>query len=418
MTDSILISGGRLIDGTGAPPLEKSIINIQGGRIEKVGVSGQVQIPSNVPVIDASGMTVIPGLIDAHVHITGPYDPNETNIVLSILKTPPPLSALWAVRNANVCLEAGYTTLRDLGVFLTRDNIEMVSVRRGIDLGLVDGPRLVVAGIVVQTSSHPELAALGRISPLVYTNYGTSDGPWEVRKRVRHLVGLDVDWIKVMASGWGGEVEKHWWPNFTLEELTALCDEAHRYRKRVAAHTASSATMLDAARAGCDTLEHLVDIDDQTIEAILERNITLVPTLSVFSDQALSRRSQHQKSNVIGQLQFMREQAFHSFQCCLQAGVRIATGTDIYRTVLPGENALEVALMVQYGMSEMEAIIAATKNSAEAVGLSEELGTLTPDKWADLLLIEGDPLQDIHILEDKSKIRLVMKGGRSKSIDG
>lgn len=203
MTDSILISGGRLIDGTGAPPLEKSIINIQGGRIEKVGVSGQVQIPSNVPVIDASGMTVIPGLIDAHVHITGPYDPNETNIVLSILKTPPPLSALWAVRNANVCLEAGYTTLRDLGVFLTRDNIEMVSVRRGIDLGLVDGPRLVVAGIVVQTSSHPELAALGRISPLVYTNYGTSDGPWEVRKRVRHLVGLDVDWIKVMASGWG-----------------------------------------------------------------------------------------------------------------------------------------------------------------------------------------------------------------------
>jgi imidazolonepropionase-like amidohydrolase len=172
--------------------------------------------------------------------------------------------------------------------------------------------------------------------------------------------------------------------------------------------------MFDAASAGCDTLEHLVDIDDRTIEIILERNITLVPTLSLFSERALSRRSRHQKPKVIDQLRRMGEHAINAFQRCLKAGVCIAAGSDLYRTLLPGENALEVVLMVEYGMSEMQAIVAATKQSAEAVDLADELGTLTPGKWADLILVEGDPLRDIHLLEDKSKIRMVMKAGQIK----
>ena len=408
-----IFKNGNVILGTGEV-IEKGAVAINDNMITFVRPTKNIRPSKKDKVFDISGKTILPGLIDAHVHLSGPYDPYETNIVLSILKTPPPLIALWAVKNANVCMEAGCTTLRDMGVLVSRDSVEMISVRRGMEMGLVDGPRLLVSGLVIQTSSHGEMASLGRLTPWVDTAYGVSDGPWEVRKRVRHLVGLDVDFIKVIASGWSGEVERNWWPNFTLEELTAICDEAHRYHKRVAAHVASAGTMLDAARAGCDTLEHLVEIDDQTIETILKRNIILVPTLSLFSERALSRRGRHQKPAVIEQLRQMTESAIPAFQRCLKAGVRMAMGTDLYRTTMPGENALEIALLVEHGMSEMDAIVTATKNSAEACGLSDQLGTVTPGKWADLLLVAGDPLQDIRILEDKNKIRLVMKGGEIK----
>jgi imidazolonepropionase-like amidohydrolase len=281
-------------------------------------------------------------------------------------------------------------------------------------MGLVDGPRLVVGGIVAATLNHPEISALGRHSHLVKTGRDVADGPWEVRKRVRKLIGLDVDFIKVFASGWGGEVERDWWPNFTVGEITAICEEAHRYRKKVAAHVSSATTIHDAANAGCDTLEHLVEIEDRTIELILERDIILIPTLDIYSERALARRKVHQKPAVIDQVRRTGERAVEAFRRCLEAGIRMAAGTDIYRTVRHGENAGEIVAMVEYGMTEMVALMAATKIGAEALALGEDLGTLVPGKWADLLLVEGDPLRDIHVLEDQKKIRVVMIGGEIK----
>ena len=320
--------------------------------------------------------------------------------------------ALAGLNNANTCLEAGFTTLRDVGGLFNRDNVEMISVRRAIEMEIADGPRLVVGGVMVQTASHLELSRLGRLTPWVNTGEDTADGPWEVRKRVRKLIGLDVDFIKVFASGWGGVVERVWWPNYTPEELAAICDEAHRYGKRVAAHVTTPTTNLNAIVAGCDTLEHLVDIDEEGLALMAERGVFAVPTLSLYSERALARRAQFDSADSVDQIRRTGDIAAETFRRMLAAGVKVATGTDTFRTVLYGENAEEIELMVRYGMSEMDALVATTKHAAQALGLADDLGTLTVGKYADLMLVDGDPLADVSILQDRARLLVVMKEGR------
>lgn len=412
MTDDLAVVGGRLVDGMGAAPVDDSVILIRDGRVEKVGRREEIEFSPETPVLDATGKTVLPGLIDCHVHLATPRDPADANLMLSMVTTPPPLTTLWGLKNANLCMEAGITTIRDVGGFFNWDNVEMVSLRRAIDMGLTDGPRLLAGGVVAQTASHLEISGFGRLTPWVNTDQGSADGPWGVRKRVRWVVGLDVDFIKVFASGWGGVVERSWWPNYTLEELAAVCDEAHRYGKRVAAHVTSPETILAAAQAGCDTLEHLVDINDEGIALMVERGVFAIPTLSLFSERALARRASFDTADAVDQIRRTGDMAAKTFERLHANGVKIAMGTDTFRTVVHGDNADELALMVQYGMSEMDAIVASTRTAADALDRANDLGTLTPGMWADLLLIDGDPLGDITILQDKSRIHVVMKGGR------
>ena len=412
MSDSIAITGARLIDGTGSAPVDDTTLIVRSGRVAHVGPARSIDIPTDLSAIDATGLTAIPGLIDCHIHLCSLREPGNINLMLTMVTTPPPMIALAGLNNANICLEAGFTTLRDVGGLFNRDNVEMISVRRAIEMEIADGPRLVVGGVMVQTASHLELSGLGRLTPWVNTGEDTADGPWEVRKRVRKLIGLDVDFIKVFASGWGGVVERVWWPNYTPEELAAICDEAHRYGKRVAAHVTTPTTNLNAIIAGCDTLEHLVDIDEEGLALMAERGVFAVPTLSLYSERALARRAQFDSADSVDQIRRTGDIAAETFRRMLDAGVKVATGTDTFRTVLYGENAEEIELMVRYGMSEMDALVATTKHAADALGLADDLGTLTVGKYADLVLVDGDPLADVSILQDRARLLVVMKEGR------
>ena len=414
MTNSYFIVGGTLIDGTNNKPLENSVICINGKIIEEVSILGKIKIPKNARIINVKGMSIIPGLIDSHIHLPAPRDPDEPNIMFSILKTPSPLVTIWAIHNAQRCLEAGFTTLRDFGGIFNPDNLEGIAIRKGIEMGLIDGPRILAGGSLAPTSSHPEISALGLISPHIKLGENAANGPWEVRKRVRKLVGLGVDFIKMFASAWFGELERYWWPNYSFEEMKAICEEAHRYRKRVAVHATTSSSVYNAIKAGCDTVEHLVEMDKKTLDLILEKNIIVIPTLYIFSEASLKKRMQHQKASIAEQIRSAREKVIKNFKTCLEAGVKFATGTDTYRTIEHGDSAKEISQMVKYGMCEKEAIIASTKNAAEALGLESDLGIINKGKLADLLVIKGNPLENIKILEKKENIMLVIREGEIK----
>jgi imidazolonepropionase-like amidohydrolase len=413
MTGAVkVVDGGLLLDGTGSSPIRDSVVVIEGTRIRDVGTRGEISIPDDVEVIPASGKTVMPGLIDAHFHLAGVIDPNEPNITLATLRAPSALIALHAAKHARETLEAGYTTVRDMAGQTNYRNLEILSLRTAIEIGLVPGPRVVVCGWVGQTAGHMDL---GWPSTLPRGPYDTADGVWEVRKRVREFVRDGVDWIKTSASGGGTRsVEEPWWRNYTLDELTAICDEAHAVGKQVAVHSHIAENNKRAVLAGADTLEHGLPTDEDTIELMNARHVTLVPTLFSFSEDCIAGM-ERVWGGIAGRLDRYRalsEDARDWFRKCHRAGVRIAAGSDIYRTLgaYYGRNAIELEHLVRNGMSEMEAIVAATKVAAEAIGL-EAVGTIQKGMRADLLLVDGDPIVDIRILQDARKLRMVMKDG-------
>jgi len=406
------ISHGTIIDCTGKPPIRDGAVLVKGERIEKVGTVDEIRPPEGTTIFDARGMFVLPGLIDGHVHLNTPVIKDERNVQLEILKTPPSMTAFYCYWNAQQAMLSGFTSLRDVGGYGTRNSEETVSLRRAIDMGLVSGPRILAAGGVFATAGHVDLGFVGRATPWVPTSQDCVDGVWEVRKRVRSLIREDVNLIKVFASGWGGEVEAAWWRNFTFEEMEAIVDEAHAHRLKVAAHTSSPEAIKLSLKAGVDTIEHLVDIDDECIDLFCQKGAYLVPTLGCFSEKSLERRSRNQPPKAVQAVRKLRDSAYKAFQRCIHEGVRIVNGSDSYRTLSHGENADELVNMNIAGMSSMEVLLAATKNAAEAFGIAEELGTIEPNKLADIIMIEGDPLADLRILQDRSKIRKVIKAGR------
>jgi len=224
-----------------------------------------------------------------------------------------------------------------------------------------------------------------------------------------------VDCIKTSASGGsGGFGEEIWWRNYTLEELSAIVDEAHSFGRLVACHCHTAESVKRALKAGVDTIEHGTELDEECIDLFHEKNAILVPTLMVKSDKALQGRATGQANDhIMRKTHEGRARAGKAFQAALSGNVRIAMGTDIYIALRHhwGENAHELELMVNYGMTPMQALVAATKVSAEALGADHDLGTLTPGKNADLLVIDGDPLADIRVLQDTSRILVVMQSG-------
>ncbi len=409
---TFLISHGMLIDGTESPPVKDAAVLIKGDRIEWVGTVHDCLVPEGCTTVDARGMTIMPGLIDAHVHLNTPVIRDNRNLQLEILKTPPTLATFYSFWNGMESMRSGFTTLRDMGGYGTRNSEESISLRRAIEMGLVPGPRILSAGAVFATAGHIDLGFVNRATPWVPTAQDCVDGVWEVRKRVRFLIREGVNLIKVFASGWGGEVEAPWWRNFTLEELETIVDEAHAHGLKVAAHTASPETVKLSLKAGVDTIEHLVDIDDECLDLLSRKGVYLVPTLGLFSEKALERRGRHQPPEAVQAVRKGRETVWKAFQRCLQKGVRIANGSDTYRTLVHGENADELVTMNQAGMSCMDVLVAATRNAAEACGLAEDLGTIESGKLADILVVDGDPMEDLSILQDQSKIRKVIKGGQ------
>jgi imidazolonepropionase-like amidohydrolase len=405
------IKNGTLIDGTGKTPLENSVVVIDGSKITAVGKVGEVQIPSDAQIIDAAGKVVMPGLMDLHVHLGNVEGASTAETLLDLFKASPFLLLLFAVKHSRELLEAGFTTVRDLGMinFMSADAFwaakPLVCLRTAIERGLVPGPRIVVAGPFCMSAGHFDMSASR------YENLrAPPNGPFEVRKRVRELAREHVDLIKI-ASGGGtaGEGEEIWWRNYTIDELRAIVDEAHALGKKVAAHAYTADTVKNALEAGVDTIEHGSFLDDEAIQMLVEKKAFLVPTLTTYHITEKADYMRRKKEEV-------KKAVAANFRKAHEAGVRIAAGTDLFLQEHPdpmyGDNAYELELMVRYGMSEMEAVMSATKSAAEALGLEKEIGTIEEGKSADIIILQGDPVKDIKILQKRENIRKVVKNGR------
>jgi imidazolonepropionase-like amidohydrolase len=396
----LVLTGATLIDGTGRDPMEDSVVVAEGSSILEVGKSDQIRIPAGAEVIDVRGKTVMPGMIDCHVHIS-----ITTMDVERRLMTPRTVEIFQAAEMMRRTLHAGFTTVRDAGT------LKDVGFRQAVEMGLVEGPRVVVAGALVPTGGHFDVY-YPRGVELPFFGGERCDGVPEVRKAARRVLRQGVDCIKICTTG--GSVypgDSREYTEWTVKEVQAIVQEASARGRAVMAHAGNAEGIRNALLGGVWSVEHGSPLEEETIQMFLERGTYLVPTL--LPAQVLYEKGEGIPHGGVSHLQMeMRRQAgAENFKRAVDAGVKIAVGTDALGEDTHGINARELELMASYGFSPMEAIVAATKTASEVCRLDSRIGTLEPGKLADLLVVDGDPLDDISILQDKSRLSLIMKEG-------
>ena len=397
---------GRLFDGTGDAYRLHQTIAVEGDRIRAVGPTGEVEVPAGAAVIDLATMVVLPGLIDCHTHLGARADRYDE---IHKFRDTPHHSAFAAVLNARRTLEAGFTTVRDLGSnpFLACD------LRDSIAEGFLIGPRVVASGPgISMTGGHGDLNHYApRVRVMTFPeerDFKIADGVDQVRQVVRAQLKHGVDVIKVHASGGvlsRGDAPGA--PQFSLDELRVLVEEAHAGGRKVAAHAHGAQGIKNAVLAGVDSIEHGSLIDDEGIKLMLERGTYLVA--DIYNDDYLLGKAIEfklpqesiDKEKLVGRVQ--RE----NFAKAVRAGVRVAFGTDA--GVYPhGDNAKQFAFMVKFGLTPARAIRAATADAADLLGRADQVGQIRPGLLADLVAVDGDPLADVTSLE---RVDFVMKGG-------
>jgi imidazolonepropionase-like amidohydrolase len=388
-----ILRNARLLDGTGAAPYVGVDVVLDGGKIAAVG---GLHPSGDAEVIDLRGRTLMPGLIDCHVHLTFAGDPKDVERAATV---PVPDLAWTAATNARDTLDGGVTTVRDVGA---RAGVA-IRLREAIAAGRVPGPRVRAAGsIICMTGGHGWF--IGR----------EADGPDDVRRAVREQLKAGADCLKFTATGGGmtpGVDPRA--SSFTEAELAAGVDEAHKAFRRAAAHAQGNAGIKNAVRAGIDSIEHGVYLDDEVVEEMLRRGTFLVPTLVAPAMIARHGTSAGIPDYVVTKASGVLEVHRESFRKAARAGVRIAMGTDAGTPFnRHGANVQELALMVECGMSPADTIVAATRSAAELLDLLEVTGTVEPGKSADLLIVDGDPLTDIRILGDRDRLLGILKDGR------
>jgi imidazolonepropionase-like amidohydrolase len=407
------VSCGTLIDGRGGKPVKDAVVLIHGNRITRVGAKGTLKAPPGAETVDCSRYTVMPGMMDLHIHTAMYNCMTFHNHRVAQFETMPHLQQMYALFHAQNCFDMGFTTLRDLGMNGPYGLLvnEMCAVRDAINAGIVEGPRMVIAGFTTMTGSHLEL-----IQPRAMYRWGfnTADGPWELRKLARKNMLAGVDVIKTCASGGGGtDKEEPDIRNMTQEELDAVVDEAHALHKHAAVHCFTTSAQRMALRAGADTIEHMVFHDDETIELIRKAGVPVTPTLSHRTDHAIQLRREHGTADfVLRKMKYLQPYCFETFRKMYKAGVKIAMGTDMGFEPDMGSNAGELEIYVKLGMKPMDAILATTRNAAQALKQEQDLGTIEAGKLADLIAVDGDPLKNIRCLQEKKNIKVVMKEGR------
>ncbi len=411
----LVLRGGRLIDGNGGSVIRDAAVLIDGKRIELVGTAAAVlaAAPPNTEVVDMGACTLMPGLIDCHMHIEAFNILTTENYRVTTFEVTPQLQMMQALLNAQICFEAGLTTLRSQGWIGWTGQLtaEALAIRDAIERGFVAGPRLLVAGWATVTGGHLDLILPG-VAPRPAGT--TADGPWELRRQVRANLRMGCDWTKTCASGGGGtDKEEPGVRNMTQEELNAVVEESHYAHKPVTCHCFTPESQKMAVRAGVDTLEHAVFTDDEALAMIVAEGKPVVPTLAHRTDRAIEiRRRAGTPEFTLRKMKSLQPYTKETFQRMHQAGVKIAMGTDTQLDPEMGSQALELEVYVDYGMTPMEAIQTATRNAADALQIARDTGTIEAGKLADIMAVDGDPLADIRVLQDRGRIRLVMKEGR------
>ena len=398
----IVIKAARLVDGRGGEVVAPAMIVVRGNKIESAGRAAAP--PAGAEVIDLGDATLLPGLIDAHVHLLLQGDVTTEDYDVQLFKESMAYRALRASRAAKIGLEHGFTTMRDLeteGAMYTD-----VDLKRAINNGIIPGPRLFV--------STRALSVTGGYGPSGYSpeiSYPRGvqivDGVEAARKAVREQIGNGADWIKVYADR-SYFVQKDGTlssiPTFTREEMKAIVEEAHRLRHKVAAHAMARPGIENALLAGIDSIEHGIAIPDDLLDMMVRNGVYLCPTLTVTEFVAPGRAAE-------GRGIWAKIPEFHrdSFARAVKKGVKIAFGTDVGGFPWDALNeAREFGYMTRFGMTPMQAIQAATRTAAQLLDQDDQLGTIEPDKLADIVAVPGNPLQDITAME---KVSFVMKDG-------
>jgi len=390
---------GKLLDVHSGRMLSDQLIVFDAdGVITAVGPASSAPATAGTP-IDLSSATCLPGLIDVHTHLTG--DPSSSGY--QALGISVPREAITGAKNARRTVRAGFTTVRNVGASGYTD----VALRDGINDGDIEGPRMLVSGPPLGiTGGHCD----NNLLPFEFHHIaeGVADGPWAARAKVRETVKYGADLIKICASG--GVLSKGdqpGTPQYTLEEMQAIAEEAHKLGRKVAAHAHGTQSIKDAIRAGIDSIEHSSLIDDEGIALAKQHGTYLV--FDIYNDDFILQEGAKagmlpesiEKEKKIGRLQ--RENFRHAFQ----SGTKMAFGTDA--GVYPhGDNARQFAKMVEWGMKPIDAIQAATVHAADLLGWSAKVGSLEPGRYADVIAVSGDPLTDVRVLES---VKFVMKGG-------
>ena len=387
---SVIVGDGRI--------LEHATVLVEGEKIVKV-TAGNVSIPKDAQKIPIEGQMLLPGFIDSHVHLCMDSSPDPMASALSESQT---MTTLKAANFAKQTLLAGVTSVRDMG---GKDGID-IGIRQAINSGLIPGPRMLASGkLICMTGGHGWQVGL------------EVNGVDEVRKAAREQIKAGVDIVKLMATG--GVLTPAVEPGseqLTEEELRAGVEEAHKAGKKTATHAMGTKGILNALRAGIDSIEHGVYLDDDAVALMMERDVPLIPTLSALFN--IESKGIEAGIPAFAVEKTLAVKPFHleSIRMAHEAGVRVAMGTDAGTPFNKhGENLGELKFLIDCGFSPMEAIEAGTRIAAQVLGMEKELGTIEEGKLADLVLIEGNPLEDIEILLKREFIRLVMKGGKQVS---
>ena len=406
MTQDLALVGGRLIDGNGGPPLEDACVLVRGRDILAVGRRASTNVPDDALIYDISGKTIMPGLIDGHVHIRSYAGTDRSDFYLWGQATFYEEQVLHAARNARTALEAGVTTLRDAaGARLE------VAVKHATDQQLLDGARVIVAGFVGMTGGHGDLFS----PPAVERRpYQTADGADECRKLVRAYARDGVDWIKICTSGGVLSIgDESNWRNYTLDEVRTIVDEAHALGKRVAAHAHTREGVRQALDGLVDSIEHGSSLDAELIQRMLDQGTWLCPTLAVSEQIHETGAQRGLPAAALHKNELVRTSRAESARDAAAAGVRMFMGTDT-SSILPfGRHAWELELLVTLlDVAPMRALQMATREAAHALGLGSQTGVLEAGRWADLLVVDADPLGDIRCLQQPECIQGVFRDGR------
>lgn len=399
---SKVIKVGLLIDGTGRDPVRDVAVVIEGSTIWQVAPPGEMaRLPADVEIIDAPSAVLLPGFIDTHVHLGSPQ---VGDMYSYRVEAPATLTVFYAARSGQQTLAMGFTTLRNMG------SIEFVSTRQAIESGLIPGPRILTSGMVLMTGGHTDRM----LSVGLPRKFGQpADGVAEVRKRVREYVFAGADFIKFEATGGLlGLRDQPSTRNYSQKEVWAIVDEAHGLGVRAAAHAHSTEGILRAVEAGADSVEHGTHLDEECAARMASGGVVLVPTVAILHDAITRAEELSLPSAVVPKLQEFVGAKLASIERAHRAGVKIALGTDSSGRFAPhGRNAIEFELLTQAGLSPMESLMAGTRVAAEALGLDSSIGTIEPEKEADLVLVRSNPLDDLTVLQDPANILMVWKGG-------
>ena len=412
-TGTTLVTNGQLIDGAGTPPVPDAALVIEDGFIAYAGpVAGAPEVPRDAQRIDARGGTIMPGLVEAHFHAT--YF-NIAALEDLDIKYPVEYVSLLASVNTRLALECGYTAARSGGCLFNVD----VWLRKAIEEDLIAGPRLATSGREICSAGglmdwNPEFRKIG-MEGLVFIINGVEDA----RKAVRALVKDGIEWVKTYPTGDAAspDINDHHTLCMTFDEMNAVVSTAHNHKLKVTGHCRATQGIKNALRAGYDTIEHGTFMDDEALDLLLQRDVPCVPAL-YFEKASIERGPEFGlPQRVIDGHQETLDGGAESARRILRAGGRLGMGGDYGFGWNPhGDYARELTFFVKdVGLTPLEVITCATKTGAEIMGRGDEFGTLEKGKLADVLVVDGDPILDIAVLEDRQRFLAVMQGGVVKA---